>query len=456
MQARLSADGELSFTEFTQATGYKVQWADAPDGPWQAFPGSHQSLNALAADSSRSVVVPLEASRMFFRVAAVSGATHDAFARLEAESHDAMSGIQFEPGNRAIGWFDDGDWLMLENIDFGDGAASLTISAAKANTGGTVELRLNSPHGTLLGEFVPQTTGGWSDYVEQQLNLEAYRGVHDLYLVARGATGVANSDWLRFSTEPIHVPDYQLVWEDNFDGDSLDTGKWHPVQHGDVDNGEVQFYTDRPDNIHLADGFLWLTARRETYTGSGPWMDGDKTTEYTSGKVQGDGKISFQYGRIEARIRMPRGEGLWPAFWMLGENIFEPGVGWPKCGEIDIMEHANVQDWIGAAIHTEAYNHTIGTQKTGSIPSSDYDTEFHTYGVEWTADRLSFYLDDSVYFTVTKSQLGDSEAEWPFDQPFWLILNLAVGGAWGGDPSNGQFPQSMQVDWVRVYQDAAD
>jgi beta-glucanase (GH16 family) len=257
----------------------------------------------------------------------------------------------------------------------------------------------------------------------------------------------------RFFAEPIDVPDYQLAWEDEFDGTALDTTKWSAVQHGFVQNGELQFYTNRPENVSVSGGYLWLTAIRETYTGTGPGMNGQtKTSEFTSGKIESLGKAEFQYGKIEARLRMPRNPGTCPAFWMLGRNLFEPGVGWPTCGEIDIMEHAHVEDWIGAAIHTGTYNHTIGTQRTGTIPITDYDTAFHVYGVEWTPEKLAFSLDGRVFFTVTKSTLGSSQSEWPFDQPFWLILNLAVGGAWGGDPSGGTYPSTMQVDWVRVHQ----
>lgn len=457
--ATLSPGGQLTFNELTNASGYRVEWALSPGGPWGEFSSPHTSLNSIPATRSGSVTVavPLEQPRIFFRVVANLKPTIDAFSPIEAENYAGMSGIQFEPGNTAIGWFDSGDWLRFDNVDFGDGAGSVTILTAKANTGGTVELRLDSLTGPLIGVFTPGATGGWSTYTAQQINVSGASGVHDLYLVATGATGVCNIDRIQFAAGSIHVPNYVLVWQDEFDGTALDTTKWLPVQHGYVDNGELQFYTDRAENISVGGGNLTLTARSESYTGTGPWMNGQyKTSLFTSGKVQGQGKISFQYGKIEARMKLPRGKGTWPAFWMLGDNIFESGVGWPKCGEVDIMEHANVLDNIGAAIHTEAYNHTIGTAKTGGYGISDYDTGFHVYGVEWTAEKLSFYVDSSVYFTVTKAALGGTQAQWPFDQPFWLILNLAVGGAWGGDTTGGSYPYSMQVDWVRVYMDRAN
>lgn len=459
-QASLAADGTLSFDDLPHAESYSVDWALSPAGPWNDFASPHAGLNAIAPGNAprMSVTVPLDRPTVFFRVVASLGPTMDASSRVEAENFSAMSGVLVGSGGTGsvVGYFDSGDWMKFDNVDFGPGAARVVLSVAKGNPGGTVELRLGSPTGPLIGTFSAQTTGGWDLYSEQEINVVPTSGIHDLFLVGAGSSGVANVDWFQFFPEAIPAPDYQLVWQDEFEGTALDTTKWLPVQHGFVDNAELQFYTNRPENVRVEDGFLWLTAIRETYTGTGPWMNGaSKTSEFTSGKIESLGKAEFQYGKIEARIRMPRNLGTWPAFWMLGRKLFEPGVGWPKCGEIDIMEHANVHDWIGAAIHTEAYNHTIGTQKTGSIPITNYDTEFHVYGVEWTPTKLAFSLNGNVYFTVTKAALGSSQAEWPFDQPFWLILNLAVGGAWGGDPTGGTYPSVMQVDWVRVYQDAA-
>lgn len=451
----LGMDGVLRFNELTNAVEYQISWASDPAGPWLNFDPPNTALNLVEPSGTGSVhvTVPMEAEAAFYRVAAYTNSAINAFSPpVQAEAYAEMSGILLENGDTTVGWYDDGDWLLYERVNFGEGAASVIIHTAKANTGGTVEFRLDSIDGPLIATFVPENTGGWTLFSEQELNMVTVSGVHDLYLVARGAVGVCNIDWFRFSADPVYVPNYVLFWQDEFEGTALDTNKWHPVQHGFVHNGELQFYTDRPENIAVSNGVLWLTAREETYTGTGPWMDGQyKTSEYTSGKVQGQGKISFRYGKFEARMKLPRGEGTWPAFWMLGDNIFD--AGWPACGEIDIMEHANVLDNLGAAIHTEAYNHTIGTQKTGTYVINDYDTDFHVYGVEWTADKLVFNVDGNVYFTVTKEQLGDSEAEWPFDQPFWMILNLAVGGAWGGDPSGGSYPYSVEVDWVRVYQD---
>ncbi len=459
-RASLDDGGVIRFEELPHAAEYNVEWALSPGGPWNAFGGDLAGLNSIMPGEAghQSVAVPLDGPAMFFRVHAMLRSATDALSRIEAENYAEMSGVIPGDGGsgRVVGYFDDGDWMKFENVDFGAGVRRLVMSVAKGSTGGSIEVRLGSPTGALLGTFTAQPTGGWDRYTEQEINLVETAGLHDLYLVGAGSPGVANLDWFRFFPDPAPEPDYRLVWQDDFAGSALDTAKWSAVQHGFVDNGEIQFYTNRPENVRVAGGYLWLTAIRETYTGTGPWMNGQwKTSEFTSGKVESLGKAEFQYGKIEARLRMPRNRGTWPAFWMLGRNLFEPGVGWPKCGEIDIMEHANIENWVGAAIHTEAYNHTIGTQKTGSTPVFDYDTEFRVYGVEWTPEKLSFSLDGAVYFTVTKAALGSAPSQWPFDQPFWLILNLAVGGAWGGDPAGGTYPSTMQVDWVRVYQDQA-
>jgi beta-glucanase (GH16 family) len=141
---------------------------------------------------------------------------------------------------------------------------------------------------------------------------------------------------------------------------------------------------------------------------------------------------------------------------MMGVNYFTPGVGWPLNGEIDIMEYSGASGSFTAAFHTGAYNYMNnggGVQNVQGFSVSNYDTEFHVYGIEWTPTRVAFYVDGKIILTADKSVLGSSSAQWPFDQPFWLKLNLAVGGPYGGDPTSGSFPKTMEVDWVRVYQE---
>lgn len=251
---------------------------------------------------------------------------------------------------------------------------------------------------------------------------------------------------------------YNLVFEDDFNGTTLNTSNWYAWDHYEGANGELQFYTSRTGisgNINISGSILHISARSGEYTAQGPWMPSPATTQFTSALIESLDKKEFQYGKIEARMKLPSGQGLWPAFWMLGSNYFDPGVGWPLCGEIDIMEHANVQPNYTAALHTFNRNHTIPAGGwVGATNITNYHTQFNVYGMEWTPEQISFYLNNSTFYTVTKAQAGIGQQNWPFDQPFWIKLNLAVGGSYGGSPNGGDWtkPHTMEVDWVRVYQ----
>ena len=366
---------------------------------------------------------------------------------VSAASYSDMSGVQVQGG--VVEYFDAGDWIKYSGVDFGNGATSVTFSASKAGTGGAVEIRLGSPTGRLIGTFTPQDTGGWDTYREQLVQLSGFvSGVQDLYLVATSGTGVCNLESFQFSQ-------YVLTWSDEFSGNSLNANNWAAVDNGDVANGELQFYTPRTNNVSVTNGVLQLTAQREAYTGQGPWMTAPKTTDYTSGLVESLNKVQPQYGKIEASMKIPRGAGLWPAFWMMGVNYFT--ADWPLCGEIDIMEYSGASGGFTAAFHTEAYNYMNGGGGITNVQGfslGDYDTVFHVYGIGWTPTRVAFYVDGKVILEAKKSQMGSSAAQWPFDQPFWLKLNLAIGGPYGGDPSSGTFPKTMEVDWVRIYQES--
>lgn len=235
---------------------------------------------------------------------------------------------------------------------------------------------------------------------------------------------------------------WTLQWHDEFEGTGLpDSTKWG-YEEGFVRNNEKQFYTRRrAENAHLDDGHLIITARKETY----------QDANYTSASLRTKDKASWTYGRIEVRAQLPTGRGMWPAIWMLGTNI--DAVGWPECGEIDIMEYVGFEpDTIYANIHTEAFNHVDGTAKGSSIHVEAPDEAFHTYAIEWTPDQIDFFVDEQNYFTFENT--GAGVAEWPFDQPFYLILNAAVGGSWGGQEGidDAIFPQQYRIDYVRVYE----
>jgi beta-glucanase (GH16 family) len=237
-----------------------------------------------------------------------------------------------------------------------------------------------------------------------------------------------------------------LVWSDEFDRAGLpDSTKWTYETGGNGwGNNEKQFYTSRrPENARVENGKLIIEARKEAYQGN----------NYSSARLTTKGKQTWQYGRIEARAKLPKGVGTWPAIWMLGANLSR--VGWPLGGEIDIMEHVGYDEGVvHGTIHSEAYNHVKKTEKGGSIPVQDVTTDFHTYAIDWNADQIDFYVDDKKYYSVQKATLGNSAAQWPFDQPFYLLLNLAVGGNWGGQKGIDEtiWPQRIEVDYVRVYQ----
>ena len=238
----------------------------------------------------------------------------------------------------------------------------------------------------------------------------------------------------------------KLVWADEFDRPGLpDSTKWaYDVGGNGWGNNELQYYTSRrAENARVENGNLIIEARKEAYQGK----------NYTSARLLTQGKTTWMYGRIEARARLPKGVGTWPAVWMLGKNIST--AGWPRGGEIDIMEHVGFDEGVvHGTVHTEAYNHSKNTQKGNAVTISDVTAAFHLYAIEWTADRIDFFVDDQKYYTVLKSELGSTEAQWPFDQPFFLILNVAVGGNWGGQKGVDEsiWPQRMEVDYVRVYQ----
>lgn len=234
------------------------------------------------------------------------------------------------------------------------------------------------------------------------------------------------------------------VWSDEFNYSGVpDTAKWdyNTGGHG-WGNQELQYYTGRPENARVEEGKLIIQARKEVYD----------TSNYTSARLVSKMKGDWLYGRIEVMAKLPSGLGTWPAIWMLPTD-WEYG-GWPESGEIDIMEHVGHNPgYIHGTVHTEAYNHMIGTQKGDNIYIQDATSEFHLYAIDWTPEKIDFFIDDSLYFNFPKPE--DDYKKWPFDKRFHLILNIAVGGSWGGQKGvdDSIFPQSMEVDYVRVYQD---
>jgi beta-glucanase (GH16 family) len=246
------------------------------------------------------------------------------------------------------------------------------------------------------------------------------------------------------------VPSFRnLVWSDEFENKGIpDATKWnYDLGDGCPDvcgwgNNELEYYTNDPKNVRVEDGKLIIEAHREVKGGKA----------YTSARIVSKKKGDWLYGRMEIMAKLPRGKGTWPAIWMLSTD-WKYG-GWPASGEIDIMEHVGFDPHVvHGTIHTEMYNHSKGTQKEGKIVVPDAQEKFHLYAIEWSADKIDFYVDDKKYHTVTKDPNEDYKG-WPFDQPFHLIMNLAVGGNWGGlhGVDESIWPQRMEIDYVRVYQ----
>jgi len=237
---------------------------------------------------------------------------------------------------------------------------------------------------------------------------------------------------------------WRLIWSDEFNGpanSALDAAKWtFDLGGGGWGNRELEVYTNSPANVFL-DGAGHLTIRA---------IRGDNG-EYTSARLKTSGLFEVQYGKIEARIKIPSGQGIWPAFWMLGGDIGR--LSWPSCGEVDVLENIGKEpSLVHGTVHGPGYSGGQGiTAQTGLPASAPFSDDFHVFGVEWSADTIEFFLDGKSYSKVVPASLP-AGAQWVFDHPFFLLLNVAVGGQWPGYPDQtSQFPQSMLVDWVRVW-----
>jgi beta-glucanase (GH16 family) len=241
-----------------------------------------------------------------------------------------------------------------------------------------------------------------------------------------------------------------MTWEDEFDGpagQSPDPAKWtFDIGDGCPDlcgwgNAQLEFDTDRPENVSLdGEGNLAITARKEAYRGR----------EYTSARIKTQGLFERARGRFEARIRLPVGQGIWPAFWLLGADIGR--VGWPECGEIDIMEYRGQEPRIvHGSLHGPGYSGGSALTSAFALSEGGFDEDFHVFAVDWDEGGITWYVDGVPYQTIERGDLPGG-ARWVFDGPFFIILNVAVGGRYVGSPNESTlFPQRMLVDWVRVY-----
>ncbi|MDE1154699.1 MAG: glycoside hydrolase family 16 protein [Acidobacteriaceae bacterium] len=241
-----------------------------------------------------------------------------------------------------------------------------------------------------------------------------------------------------------------LTWSDEFngpDGSQPDPAKWEFVVSGNgFGNQELEYYTARPENAHLEHGNLVISASKEPFTGA----DG-VSREYTSARLQTKGRFEQRYGRFEARMKIPHGQGVWPAFWMLGADIDTKH--WPECGELDVMENIGREPGkVHGSLHGPRYSGDSPLTGAYTLPDHGvFADAFHVFAVEWEPEQIRFYVDGHLFETQTPDSIpGDKQ--WVFDHPFFLLLNFAVGGAWPGNPDQSTlFPQSMLVDYVRAY-----
>jgi len=247
------------------------------------------------------------------------------------------------------------------------------------------------------------------------------------------------------------TPKWKLVWQDEFNAPNhslIDSSKWTAETGGSGwGNRELQYYTSRIDNAFLANGSLNIKALKEQFKGPD-----NITRDYTSARLITKNHFATAYGRFEARIKVPFGQGIWPAFWLLGDDIDK--VHWPRCGEIDIMENIGKEPGIiHGTIHGPGYSGSLSISSSYSLKENKkFSDDFHLFAVEWEPGVIRFYCDDKNYKTIAPADLP-AGTKWVYDHPFFILLNVAIGGNWPGTPDNTiQFPQVMLVDYVRVYQ----
>lgn len=279
-------------------------------------------------------------------------------------------------------------------------------------------------------------------------------------LVSTLATGVFEAD--ETVPETVKTTDgrvLKLTWNDEFNGEGLpDSSKWS-YEVGYIRNNEAQYYTDaRLENIFQKDGLLTIRTLKEDYDiKDKPNNKGREKAEYTSAAIETLGKASWQYGRVEVRAKLPSGVGIWPAIWMMGDNVTK--VGWPTCGEIDIMEYVgHTPRTSHATIHMHrkgaergqnvSRGNALKFEKEGEAP----EERFCVYALEWTQDYLKLFVDDELALDFQRSEEASKTEEWPFDQKCFMILNTAIGGTWGGKIEPETCPAEFQIDYVRVYQ----
>ncbi len=374
----------------------------------------------------------------------------------EGPGTPAAAAVDGNLGTRWSSSFADNQWMR---VDLGAKATISQVSIAwEAAAAKVYQVQLSDDGSSWRQAFRSTTGDGGTDLVN--LN-EAGRYVRILGEVRTGPYGISIWELKVFGTggtptptgpRNVTFPANRLVFADEFNAPArtgVNISKWK-TETGPGKNNELQYYTSRAtgNTFHDGTGNLVIEARKQSIPGSacpgGP-------CQYTSGRINTQGKFTFTYGRVTARIKVSGTPGLWPAFWLLGSNY--PTVGWPNSGEIDIMEHLGREpDLVHSTVHAPGYFAGNAFTKSYGI-QGDFKDAFHVYTVEWNNNHMTFYVDGKTAFSFTRTELVNTRGPWAFDHPFFIILNNAVGGDWPGPPnSSSVFPQRMLIDYVRVYQ----
>jgi len=334
----------------------------------------------------------------------------------------------------------------VENIDFESAGGNSTFTVTTSGEWDAVP----SEQWLKLVKSGTLTTSG-SVTVTAEANPDRKERTGTITLLSGAARAYINIKQAGKAPEPvdptIKVPEgYELVWHDEFEGNSLNTADWkHEVQGPGWVNNELQTYVngsyDGKPVTEVKDGILSINCFKHA-------------GKVYSGRIYARVNDGWCYGIFEARIKLPKGKGTWPAYWMMPVNNDFGSNPWPRCGEIDIMEEVGYHpEYTSSSIHCDSYNHVKGTQKTAERLTQGSQDEFHIYRLEWTSDYIKTYVDDSPLLTFTNDGKGNVST-WPFNRPFYLILNLAWGGDWGGamGVDENALPATMEVDYVRVFQ----
>jgi len=244
---------------------------------------------------------------------------------------------------------------------------------------------------------------------------------------------------------PLSYPGKSMVWSDEFNQTSLDMNSWNYETGGYWFNNEIQYYRGGTANTALQNGKLVITAKKETY----------QNREHTSARLTTEGKVEYKYGRIDVRAKLPKGQGIWPAIWMLGDDM--SSVGWPACGELDMMELLGhephkIHGSINYGPQGNSWAHTKTTSYSLPVSEGDFSDKYHVFSVLWEENSIKYYVDDNLYATYNPNNIAGGQA-WRFNHPFFFILIIAVGGDWPGNPDPTTiFPQQMLIDYIRIFQ----